>query len=172
MTKEIKEEIVSDLIEILSLFDIPESKMIEEIARDELTSKDLNNIGYPLLFFDILPKNAFSGGIDYVGNDYRYNEEIIIILSLESRDERFEFSKLFYFLSNLQETTDYFRKTNRQIKRKIKDVIDLYDGSTYFDNKRYFKTVIQFSYIYEFLLEKTIWLGGNNGYWKKRFEYN
>lgn len=156
MTKEIKEEIVNDLIEILSLFGIPESKMIEEIARDELTSKDLNNIGYPLLFFDILPKNAFSGGIDCVGNDYRYNEEIIIILSLESRDERFEFSKLFYFLSNLQETTDYFRKTNRQIKRKIKDVIDLYDGSTYFDNKRYFKTVIQFSYIYEFLLEKTI----------------
>ena len=101
MTKEIKEEIVNDLIEILSLFDIPESKMIEEIARDELTSKDLNNIGYPLLFFDILTKNAFSGGIDYVGNDYRYNEEIIIILSLESRDERFEFSKLFYFLSNL-----------------------------------------------------------------------
>ena len=44
MTKEIKEEIVNDLIEILSLFDIPESKMIEEIARDELTSLALIKI--------------------------------------------------------------------------------------------------------------------------------
>lgn len=155
MTNELKDEIVADIIAILTKFGINQEKIIDENYRDELTTTNLETLGYPLVFFSLNEHKTFTGGIDYVGNKYRYNTETKILLSLESRDEAFDFGSLVYFLSNLQETTNYFKE--RRKTRMIKSTSVLDDTSRYFDNRKYFKKVIEFTYYAEILKEEEIW---------------
>ena len=155
MTNELRDEIVGDIITILKKFGIDEQKIIDEDFREDLTTRDLELLGYPNVFFSLNDHKAFSGGIDYVDKKYRYNTETKVLLSLESRDKAFNFDNLVYFFSNLQETTNYFR--DRKNIRMIKSTNVLSDTNRYFENRKYFKKVIEFTYYAEILIEEEIW---------------
>ena len=149
MTSEIKDELIEDIKKICKKFGI--NQVINEEYIQEITKEQYENANFPLIFF-----NIYSGtpeqNIDYKEDKYRYDEKIEVILTLESREPNDIFDKLYLFLMNTKATNEYFKA--RKYKRKIRDILKLQETTTKFNGRRYFKKVLQFTYIAEHLVNK------------------
>ena len=141
----IRDELIEDIKNILKKFGI--ENVIDENYRDEILGEQYENAGFPLVFFNIT-NTKLPYQITCEKGKYQYEEEFEVILTLESREQSEVFNKLWLFLSTWKATNEYFKE--RKYTRKIRNVFNLQDLSFYFKNKRYFKKVIQFSYIAEY----------------------
>lgn len=152
MIEEIKKEIIIDIQNICKKFSI--DQVINEEKRDEILGEQYENTEFPIIFYNIYSEKI-QGIVDEIENQYRYDEEIEIILTLESRSKENTFNLLYLFLKTTKATNNYFK--DRKYKRKIRNVYKLQDTEFNFRNRKYFKQVLQFSIFVEHTIKKEKW---------------
>ena len=146
---DVTDELIRDIGEIAKKFRI--SQPIDETEREKMTVEQYENLSFPLVFFNITDR-SIPYQISCDNGKYQYEEKIEVVLTLESRERSEAFQKIWLFLSNWKATNEYFKE--RKHKRKIRDIFPLQDTSFYSRNKKYYKKVIQFSYIANYELDK------------------
>lgn len=149
MTSEIKDELIEDIKKICGKFGI--NQVINEEYKDEITGEQYKNMKFPVIFYNIYNGNP-SYAIDYENNKYRYEDQLEVILTLESREPTDKFNMLYLFLQNTKATNEYFE--DRKHKRKIRNIFKLQETVTKFNGRKYFKKVLQFTYLAEHLINK------------------
>ena len=149
MTSEIKDELIEDIKKICGKFGI--SQVINKEYKDEITGEQYENLKFPVIFYNIYSGNP-SYVIDYENNKYRYEDQLEVILTLESREPADKFNILYLFLQNTKATNEYFK--DRKHKRKIRNIFKLQETVTRFNGRKYFKKVLQFTYLAEHLINK------------------
>ena len=149
MTSEIKDELIEDIKKICGKFGI--SQVINEEYKDEITGEQYKNMKFPVIFYNIYNGNP-SYAIDYENNKYRYEDQLEVILTLESGEPTDKFNILYLFLQNTKATNEYFE--DRKHKRKIRNIFKLQETVTKFNGRKYFKKVLQFTYLAEHLINK------------------
>ena len=149
MTSEIKDELIEDIKKICRKFGI--NQVINEEYKDEITGEQYENMKFPVIFYNIYNGNP-SYAIDYENNKYRYEDQLEVILTLESREPADKFNILYLFLQNTKATNEYFE--DRKHKRKIRNIFKLQETVTKFNGRKYFEKVLQFTYLAEHLINK------------------
>ena len=149
MTSEIKKELVNDIKEFCKKFGI--NQIINEDKRDEILAEQYEKLKFPIVFYNVYIEDA-GNPIPFGNDEYCYDEEIQIILTLESREKHNDFDVLYLFLANTKATNDYFGE--RKHKRKVRKVYKIQETTFNFMGRRYYKEVLQFSYFAEHYINK------------------
>ena len=143
ITKLLKSEIQKLILDNINITN-------NHIYDDDFTNKSDIQDNDTIILYTVRFSKAYEGFINYLSNDKSIcNLVFEASVILQTRDESMNLGDLTLYITNDREITKRFSNSENKLEKNIKNVTPIQNSNFIEDDKKWFKQILTFKFIYE-----------------------